>query len=116
MPKRMTDFFDACYFLSVPDEDRRKPYASPILADVNTFPDKVLLITCEYDGLHASNEEFRAKLLTEGGGKIDVRGRTVEGVAHGWDSMIRKEGGPGSKERVEAYDEVVRLVRDVAAN
>ena len=112
----MTNFFDACYFHSSPnpDEERQKPYASPILADVNTFPGKVLLITCEYDGLRTSSEEFRAKLMADG--KIEVRGRIVEGVAHGWDSEITKEGAPGWKERVETYDEAAKLVRDVAAN
>jgi len=116
LPKPMTNFFDACYFHSSPnpDEERQKPYASPILADVNTFPGKVLLITCEYDGLRTSSEEFRAKLMADG--KIEVRGRIVEGVAHGWDSEITKEGAPGWKERVETYDEAAKLVRDVAAN
>jgi hypothetical protein len=40
----------------------------------------------------------------------------VEGVGHGWDGMITKEGVPGWKERVEMYDEVAKLVHDVAAN
>ena len=118
LPKNMGDFIHACYFNPSPDpgEDKRKPYASPALADVGTFPSKVLLITCEYDGLQASSEKFRAKLKTEGDGRIDVRGRCIEGVGHGWDGMITKEGVPGWKERVEAYDEAVKLVRDVAAN
>ena len=118
IPKQMSDFFDACYFNSSPDPDgdKRKPHASPALADVATFPSKVLLITCEYDHLQASSEQFRAKLKTEGDGRIDVRGRCIEGVGHGWDGMITKEGVPGWKERVEAYDEAVKLVRDVAAN
>src|SRR5258706_877523 len=118
LPKSMSSFFDACYFYSYPnpDEEKRKPYASPILADVGTFPAKVLLVTCEYDGLRFSSEKFREKLRTEGGGKIDVRGRVVEGVAHGWDCMIKKEGVPGGKERVEMYVEAAKLVHDVAAN
>jgi acetyl esterase/lipase len=114
----MVNFFDTCYFRTSPDPDadRRKPYASPIFADVSTFPGKILVVSCEYDGVRVSNEEFRAKLLTEGGGKIDVRGGIVEGVAHGWDGRVTKEGAPGWKERVEMYDEVAKLVRDVAAN
>lgn len=117
LSKSMSSFFDACYFCSYPnpDEEKCKPYASPILADVGTFPAKVLLVTCEYDGLRVSGEKFREKLRTEGGGKIDVRGRLVEGVAHGWDCMIKKEGEPGWKERVEMYDETVKLVHDVVA-
>ena len=116
IPKRMSDFFMACYFYNSPDPDadKRKPYASPIFAEVGTFPSKVLLITCEYDTLRLASEEFRAKLKTEGDGKIDVRGRRIEGVGHGWDCMIKKEGDPGWKERVESYDEAAKLVRDVA--
>ena len=106
----------ACYFCNSPDPDadKRKPYASPIFAEVGTFPSKVLLITCEYDTLRLAGEEFRAKLKTEGDGKIDVRGRRIEGVGHGWDGMVKKEGVPGWKERVEMYDEAAKLVRDVA--
>jgi len=116
IPKQMADLFDACYFCYSPDPDgdKRKPYASPIFADVGTFPSKVLLITCEYDKLQASGEKFREK-LKEGNGKMDVRGRGIEGVGHGWDSRIRKEGDPGWKERTETYDEVVKLIHDVAA-
>ena len=116
--KRMSDLFNACYFCYSPDPDgdKRNPYASPIFADAGTFPSKVLLFTCEYDTLRTSSEEFRAKLKTEGDGKRDVRGRLVEGVGHGWDGMIAKEGVPGWKERVETYDEVAKLVHDVATN
>ena len=118
LPKRMGDFFTACYFSYSPDPDadKRKPAASPSFADAGTFPAKVLLITCEYDTLRVASEEFRAKLKTEGGGKIDVRGRVVEGVGHGWDCMIKKEGDPGWKERVETYDEAAQLVHDVATS
>ena len=118
IPRHMGNLFDACYFHSTPDPDaaRRKPHASPIFADVGTFPSKVLLVSCEYDALQVSSEEFRARLKTEGRGKIDVRGRSVDGVGHGWDGMIEKEGVPGWKERVEMYEEVVNLVHDVAAN
>jgi len=115
MPKQMGDLFNGCYFLTPdPDGDKRKPYASPIFADVATFPPRVLLVSCEYDKLRASEEDFRAKLKMDGRGKIDVRGRSIEGVAHGWDGMITKEGVPGWKERVEMYDEVANLVCDVA--
>ena len=118
IPKQLSDFFNACYFnySADPDGDKCKPYASPALADVATFPSKVLLVTCEHDYLQVSSEQFRAKLKTEGDGRIDVRGRCIEGVAHGWDGMITKEGVPGWKERVEMYDEAVKLVHDVAAN
>ena len=118
LTKSMSTFFDACYFCSSPNpgEEKRNPYASPAFADVGTFPAKVLLVSCEYDKLRPSSEEFRAKLQTEGGGNIDIRGRCVEGVAHGWDCVIAKEGVPGWKERVEMYDEVVKLLHDVAAN
>jgi len=114
--KHMSSLFDACYFFDSPDPegDKHKPCASPIFADVGTFPSKVLLITCEYDNLQPSGEKFREKLKNEGSGKMDVRGRGVEGVGHGWDSMIRKEGDPGWKERTEMYDEVAKLVHDVA--
>ena len=115
--KPMSTFFNACYFRSSPDPDgeKRKPHASPSLADVGTFPSTIYLITCEHDTLRASGEEFRAKLLTEGG-KIDVRGRCIEGVGHGWDGMVTKEGAPGWKEKVEMYDEVAKLVLDLATN
>ena len=117
IPKSLKDLFDACYFLSPdPDGEKRKPHASPIFANVGTFPSTIYLITCEHDKLLASSEEFRAKLLTEGGGKIDVRGRVIEGVGHGWDGMVTKEGAPGWKEKVETYDEVAKLVHELATN
>jgi len=117
LPKQMTDFFDACYFRSPDaDGDKRKPHASPIFADVAAFPPRILLVSCEYDTLQASDEELRAKLKMDGKGKIDVRGRSIEGVGHGWDSMITKEGVPGWEERVEMYDEVAKLVRDVVTD
>jgi len=112
----MSTLFDACYFCYSPDPegDKCKPYASPIFANVGTFPSKVLLITCKYDKLQPSGEKFREKLKNEGSRKMDVRGRGIEGIGHGWDSMIRKEGNPGWKERMEMYDEVAKLVHDVA--
>ena len=114
----MLDFFMECYFRNSPDPDadKRKPYASPIFAEVGTFPSKILLITCEYDPLRVVSGEFKAKLEAEGGGKIDVRGREIEGVGHGWDGMIMKEGEPGWKGKVESYDDAAKLVREVATS
>ena len=118
IPKRLGDLFDACYFCDSPDPeaDRRKPYASPIFADIGTFPSKILLITCEHDSLREASEELEAKLKTEGEGKIEVRSQLVKGVGHGWDTMVKKEGAPGWKERVDMYDEAAKFVHDVAAN
>ena len=118
IPQRMIDFFMACYFRNSPDPDadKRKPYASPIFAEVGTFPSKILLITCEYDPLRVVSGEFKAKLETEGDGKIDVRGREVKGVGHGWDGMMMKEGEPGWKGKVESYDDAAKLVREVATS
>ncbi|GAD92771.1 hypothetical protein NECHADRAFT_82652 [Paecilomyces variotii No. 5] len=102
--------FDACY---VPDSvaDRsvmRNPLLSPSLADEGSFPDTVVIVTCEGDTLAPEANELAERLKGEGRRKVvNVQ---LEGVGHAFDKFT---GGIERQRREEAYGLVVRVLREV---
>ncbi|KAG8761146.1 hypothetical protein FRC14_006853 [Serendipita sp. 396] len=104
--------------ISVEDDKERKmalvsqPRISPACARDEDFPPHLMIYTAEYDHLHVRTEELRERL--EKAGKSRIYGKRVIGVGHGWD-LETKPGWAGYEERTEAYNAVIRLIRDVCS-
>lgn len=59
--------------------DRTEPLASPVFADVHDLP-PALVMTCEYDPVRDSGEQYAGKLAAAG---VRVTLRRWDGIAHG---------------------------------
>lgn len=95
-------------------QSKSSPLANPLKAPVSAFPPKIALFTCQFDTLAENGEKLRDKLGNEGHGQI-LRGWYVEGVGHGWDKMVTKEGEKGWIEKKKAYEECADVIREVCA-
>ncbi|TGZ77974.1 alpha/beta-hydrolase [Ascodesmis nigricans] len=86
LPQVFTDLFDASYLWPPKEIDVQSPYLSPGVADNvlirEGLPERINMITCEWDELLAEGERFRDRLL--GMGK-KIWYEKVLGVPHGWD-------------------------------
>lgn len=83
------------------------PKLSPHNHPASEFPDKMLLVVCEYDELHDAAMNFANK-LREAGKEVHVM--DVPGVGPGWDKSVRHGTNIGAK-RVMAYDKAVEVLR-----
>lgn len=125
LPIPMTELFDAAYFFpgtfELPvkplKEDQRvqelqaNPLITPLVGKPEHFPQRVALITCEYDTLTVGSELLRRK-IQEGNVGNRVYGWTVPGVGHAWDVEVAP-GLSGFEERNRAYDLVVKTIAQV---
>lgn len=86
LPQIFTDLFDASYLWPPKDIDVHSPYLSPGVADSQLLkeglPQRISMITCEWDELLAEGERFRDRLMELG---KTVWYEKVLGVPHGWD-------------------------------
>ncbi|KAI1839479.1 hypothetical protein JX266_014310 [Neoarthrinium moseri] len=89
-----------------PGVDPADPRASVLVADPNTFPDRMLIITAEKDRLAPEAEELAGKLQKAG---KDVLLKRFNGVAHGWDKT-KDEESDDARVRDEAYSLVVKFL------
>ncbi|PVF93783.1 alpha/beta-hydrolase [Serendipita vermifera] len=124
MPKPVRDMIEAAHFFSpnrastlTPEEEtkrkddlKRLPAISPIFAPTQDFPPIVGFYTVEYDVLTKKTEELREQLIKDGG--VEVLGKYIPGVGHGWDFMARK-GQHGYEDRVEAYTGITKVIARV---
>ncbi|KAH7140402.1 Alpha/Beta hydrolase protein [Dactylonectria estremocensis] len=90
-------------------EDRKLPRASPMYAEVTSFPAHTILFVCSGDILAPEAEAFGQKLQQAG---CDVEVVEVEGAAHGFDKMI-KPSLYKAEETEMAYSKVVESLRQV---
>ncbi|KAG9092120.1 hypothetical protein FS749_015992 [Ceratobasidium sp. UAMH 11750] len=74
---------------------RSDPRVSPHNSPASAFPDKVLLVVCEYDVLREAIEF--ARVLREGGKDAEVL--DVPGVDHAWDKTA--EDGTGGEQEAD---------------
>ncbi|KAG8745048.1 hypothetical protein FRC10_009022 [Ceratobasidium sp. 414] len=86
---------------------RSDPRISPHNSPASAFPNKVLLVVCEYDVLRDEAIEF-AKVLKEGGKDAEVL--DVPGVGHAWDKTT-VDGTEAGEKRLMAYDKTVEVLR-----
>lgn len=113
-PKFFTTLFDAAYIHPIYEVSLSNPYLSPSLAPddmLRKLPDDVLIYTCEWDGLRAEAERFKAYLANEL--QKRVRYRMVPEVTHAWDKKPHLKGN-GFEESVyrEACFEIKRIFDD----
>lgn len=88
--------------------DRRDPRISPGLADAESFPRKVLIITTGYDPLAAEGERLAEKLQDDP--KRNMVWERIKGFDHGWD-VVAKPGTSGWDLRCKVYDMVVDMLQ-----
>jgi len=107
LPQIFTDLFDASYLWPPKEIDTNSPYLSPGVADEvllrDALPDRIVLVTCEWDELLDEGERFYKRLL--GLGK-QVWYRMVPGVTHAWDKSPNPRTADQTAE--EVYEEVCR--------
>jgi acetyl esterase len=70
---------EECAEFYLGDRDRTEPLASPVFADVHDLP-PALVMTCEYDPVRDSGEQYAGKLAAAG---VPVTLRRWDGIAHG---------------------------------
>lgn len=118
--KLMTDAYFLRSFIKPPfssstshsEADRLELLAQPLMAPITAFPPVVALFTCEFDTLAETGEKLRDK-LEAAGSNIQVRGRYVGNVGHGWDKRVSRDGELGWDERDQAYEECVQVLKEV---
>ncbi|KAF2796467.1 alpha/beta-hydrolase [Melanomma pulvis-pyrius CBS 109.77] len=100
--------FSDCY---VPDKSMRTdPCVSPGLADVESFPDTVVVVTCEGDNLGPEGLAL-VERLEKDGGERKVISWVAEGLPHGFDKGA-KEGSKKWAAREKAYEVCVEALKE----
>lgn len=107
LPVFAQHLFTDCYVPRL--EDRTSPRASPMYAEVSSFPKHILLFVCSGDILAPEAEAFGRKLEQAGCGIKVVR---VEGAAHGFDKAI-KPSLFKREQRDITYSQVVESLKNV---
>lgn len=105
LPPRLVAFFNSCYVPA--GQDPKDPKISPLYADLETFPQNVVLLIGACDSLSREGEQFGDKL--EAAGKTVVRRRFS-----GCDHMYDKSPKPGSvqeKAKDEGYELAVKMLQ-----
>ncbi|KAF2870197.1 Alpha/Beta hydrolase protein [Massariosphaeria phaeospora] len=105
-PPFMANLFNDCYApeLSL----RSNPRVSPGLADPSTFPDTIVLLTCEGDNFAPEGDALAEKLQD---GKRRVVHKRLKDIHHGFDKGV-KEGTKEWDRREEAYGIIVRTLKE----
>ncbi|KAJ3542850.1 hypothetical protein NM208_g3880 [Fusarium decemcellulare] len=107
LPVRFQHIFTDSYIPRV--EDRTSPRASPMYAEVSSFPERMLLFTCSGDILSPEIEVFERKLKQAG---CDIEVVKVDGAGHGFDKRINPRlFKPEAQEM--AYEKVVKSLKSV---
>lgn len=88
--------------------DLANPRVSPLYADPERFPDKVLIVTAEGDSLAPEAEKLADKLQQRATG-CAVHFRAV-GCSHAWDKMAQT--GPETIMKRHTYDMAVDMLRE----
>lgn len=87
--------------------DTTDPRFSPIFADPQNFPSKVLIVTAAQDPFAVEGEELADKLRQVDGRHVVCQ--RMERCPHGWDKKA-KEGTPQGDAKREAYDLAVEML------
>jgi acetyl esterase/lipase len=106
IPVRVARLFNRCYVPS--DFDPRDPRISPRFAQLDRFPGRMLMITCDGDSLALEGEELAEKLQHEG--HYVVRER-MHGCNHAWDKRT-SAGTPQRQAKERAYKLAVEMLNE----
>lgn len=85
IPLPVMRLFDRCYIPS--SFDKRDPRISPLYAQADRFPRRVLMITADGDTLALEAEELARKIKELQG--WHVVSERMQGCSHGWDKSTR---------------------------
>ncbi|KAG8705654.1 hypothetical protein FRC09_002824 [Ceratobasidium sp. 395] len=106
--KHFLGILKLCFSAYIPHRiSRADPRISPHHNPASAFPNKVLLVACEYDLLRGEAIDF-VKMLREAGKDAEVL--DVPGVDHAWDKTA-KDGTDAGNKRLMAYDKTVEVLR-----
>ncbi|KAJ5967876.1 hypothetical protein N7501_004124 [Penicillium viridicatum] len=98
IPLPVMRLFDRCY---VPSSfDKRDPRISPLYAQRDRFPRRVLMITADGDTLALEAEELGQKIKKLQGWHVVIE--RMSGCSHGWDKRARV-GTPQYEAKERAY-------------
>jgi acetyl esterase/lipase len=106
IPVPVARLFNRCYV--PPTFDRRDPRISPKFAQLDRFPRRVLMITCEGDSLALEAEELAEKLQREGRYVVSER---MNDCNHSWDKHTRA-GTPQRQAKERAYNLAVEMLNE----
>ncbi|KAJ5864631.1 uncharacterized protein N7529_006547 [Penicillium soppii] len=99
--------FNRCYIPAA--FDRRDPRISPLFAEANRFPQRILMITADGDSLALEAEELAQKIKDlEGWHVVSQR---MEKCSHGWDKHSLG-GTPQYEAKERAYQLAVDMLND----
>ncbi|KAL4970182.1 putative esterase/lipase [Aspergillus stella-maris] len=104
LPAPLARLFDKCYIPA--SHDTKDPRISPLYAQADRFPDRVLILTAAMDGLAPEAEQLAVNIGKEAGRK--VVSQRMEGCNHGWNlapkTTVEREA------TAKAYDMVVAML------
>jgi len=106
IPVPIARLFNRCYV--PPTFDKRDPRISPKFAQMNRFPRRVLMITCDGDSLASEAEELAERLQHEGCYVVSER---MNGCSHAWDKRTRA-GTPQHQAKERAYNMAVEILNE----
>lgn len=112
LPRFFTQLFDDSYLFPPKTIDLSSPYLSPGVASedmLGILPNDIVLITCEYDELHAEGEQFRDRLRKSFG--KNVRYRMMEGQPHAFDKTPNPFFWDPKIEKL--YEDTARTLKEV---
>jgi len=114
IPLMLTNLFDASYIHPKCDIDLADPYLSPAAAYDSmlrdSYPEDIVLYTCEYDMLNAEGVAFGERLSSPAVGKT-IHGGLIKGVPHAFDKKPNPLSFPKAADRcyAEACSELKRV-------
>ncbi|KGO67654.1 Alpha/beta hydrolase fold-3 [Penicillium italicum] len=108
IPAFILRFFASCYVLH--GHDPKDPRISPAYAELDRFPDRVLIVTAGYDSLATEAENLAARLRGKTG-RVVVSER-MERCNHAWDKMAKK-GTYEWEAKEKAYELAVNMLTGV---
>ncbi|KAI9730209.1 MAG: hypothetical protein M1834_005973 [Cirrosporium novae-zelandiae] len=104
IPSYVANFIADCYI--PPSIQPSDPRISPAFIDASTFPENVLIVTCEGDNLCLEAEELASEIVKSRGNVVN---RRLQGVGHAWDKSA-EDGSYEAKVREEAYSLAVNFL------
>ena len=114
LPPMLTNLFDESYMHPSSLVDMSDPYLSPAAASDaqlrDSYPDEIVLYTCEYDMLNVEGKAFGERLKSPEVGKT-VHGGEVKAVPHAFDKKPNPIQFPKAADRIysEACAELKRV-------
>ncbi|KAL4805575.1 Alpha/Beta hydrolase protein [Aspergillus unguis] len=105
LPASLARFFDRCYIPS--SHNKQDPRISPLYAQPERFPNRVLMITAAGDSLAPEAEQL-AVAMKESGREVILE--RMEGCNHGWN--VSPKTAVQREARDRAYDAVVAMLNE----